>query len=136
MSKGKYEQARCKYAQDLRTLRERRGVSLETVYAETRIIKSVLNDYEKNCLYNNSNFHRIYLRSLTRAYAKVVDLDVDQVLNALEMALDGTYDGRLDPNHQEPEEPSVKVPAKKSANTRAPRRGASSSKKDKTTDGG
>ncbi len=136
MQKSKQEQARCRYAQDLRYLREQRGVSLETVYAETRIIKSVLREYEKDCLYHNSNFHRIYLRSLTGAYANVVGLDIDQVLEALDMALEGTYDGRLDPNHQVPKEAPPPPSAKKSASTREPRRGASSPKKDKTTGGG
>jgi len=136
---NKFEQTRSRYASDLRILRKLQNVSLETVHMETRIIKTVLQDYEKNCLLNNSNFARVYLHSLTEAYAKAVGLDVDQILNALEMALDGTYDGRLNPDYRPQEEsPSepVSISPKESASTKEPKSGASSPSEDKVTDGG
>ena len=132
---NKFEKARYEYAQDLRRLRKLRGISLDTVHAETRIIKTVLKEYETNCLYNNQNFHKIYLQSMTQAYAKAVDLDVDQVLRALQMALDGTYDGSLNSNVQSSVEES-EPPAKESAKSKEPTNGASSSSKDESKAGG
>ena len=111
MSLDKVHQARCRYAHDLRSLRESRGVSLEEIHAETRIITSVLLEYEANCLCENESFNNIYLRSLTKKYAEAVSLDVDKILNGLAMALEGNYDGRLNPNY-EPEESSMEKPVK------------------------
>lgn len=151
MLASKLEQSKRQYAQDLRTLRKYRGVSLETISTETRIIKTVLEEFEINCLHQNSRFNKVYLCSLCRAYARVAGLDVDQVVSALEMALEGKYDGSLDPNYK-PEEksskpsskgsskssskPASKPSAKKSASTSAPSKGASSPKPDKRTRGG
>ncbi len=151
MLASKLEQSKRQYAQDLRTLRKYRGVSLETISTETRIIKTVLEEFEINCLHQNSRFNKVYLCSLCRAYARVAGLDVDQVVSALEMALEGKYDGSLDPNYK-PEEksskpsskgsskssskPASKPSAKKSASTSAPSKGASPPKPDKRTRGG
>ncbi len=103
---NKVENSMCSFAEDLRNIRERKGISLETIHHHTRVIKIVLQDYETNCLFHQPQFHRIYLRSLTRAYVSVLDMDPDPILEALDMALDGTYDGRLDPSYKLKEQPS------------------------------
>ena len=144
---NRLDRAKCRYAQDLRALRKIRGVSIETIHNQTRIIESVLRGYEANCLSDNSSFHRIYLRSLTRAYAQVVGLEVNQILEALDMALDGSYDGRLDPNFDpegkpvgesvnESESEPDSESASESASNSEPKSGASSSKRDSSTVGG
>ncbi len=97
---NKVENSRCNFAEDLRNIRERKGISLETIHQHTRVIQIVLSEYEKNCLIHKPHFHRIYLRSLTRAYVCALDMDPDPVLEALDMALDGTYDGRLAPSYK------------------------------------
>jgi len=102
------EKSRIKLARDLRTLRERKEVSIETIHAETRIIKSLLREFETNCLFNCHNFHHIYLRSLTRAYSNAIGLDTEKVLEALTMALNGSYDGRLSPDYRPEKESSEK----------------------------
>lgn len=126
------EEARRRYAGDLRTLREQQGVSLETVYVETRISKSVLMDYETSGLYYNESFHEVYLRSLTKAYAIAAGLDVDRILSALDRALEGTYNGGLmsanEPEEEEAVEPENASPAQDPASTSEPKSGASSPK--------
>lgn len=133
------EEARCKYASDLRTLREQQEVSLETVYVETRIPKAVLMDYETSGLYNHESFHEVYLRSLTKAYALAVGLDVDRILSALERAMDGSYNGGLmsphEPEEEESAEPENESPQQDSASMSEPKSGASSPKQDGTTEG-
>ena len=133
------EEARCRYARDLLTLRKQQRVSLETVYVETRIPKSVLIDYETSGLYNHESFHEVYLRSLTKAYALAVGLDVDRVLSALERALDGSYNGGLMSPH-EPEEEGAAGPENESsqqdsASKSEPKSGASPPKQDGSTEG-
>ena len=133
------EEARCRYAGDLRTLREQQEVSLETVYVETRIPKAVLIEYETSGLYNHESFHEVYLRSLTKAYALAVGLDVDRVLSALERALDGSYNGGLmsphEPGEEEAAGPENESPQQDSASISEPKSGASSPKQDGSTEG-
>ena len=114
MPNDNIEKSRKQLAQDLRALREKKQVSLDTIHNETRIIKSILREFEHNCLYNNSNFQKIYLRSLTKAYVSVVGLDVNMVLKALDYAIEGKYDGSLNPNYKpSKEEGATKCRAKK-----------------------
>jgi len=113
MQTDNLEKSREHFARDLRILRENKQVSLDTIHTETRIIKSILREFEKNCLYNNSNFQRIYLRSLTKSYASVIGLDVNKILIALDLALEGKYDGNLNPNHSPKRSHSTKPRVKK-----------------------
>lgn len=133
------EETRRRYAGDLRTLREQQGVSLETIYVETRIPKSVLIDYETSGLYYNESFNEVYLRSLTKAYALAVGLEVDRILSALERALDGSYNGGLmsahEPGEEEAAEPENESPAQEPASISEPRSGASSPKQEGSTEG-
>lgn len=139
MAANQLEEARCRYASDLRTLREQREVSLETVYVETRIPRAVLMDYETSGLYNHESFHEVHLRSLTKAYALAVGLDVDRILSALERAMDGSYNGGLmsphEPEEEESAEPENESPQQDSASMSEPKSGASSPKQDGTTEG-
>ena len=132
MAAGQFEEARRRYAHDLRTLRKQRGVSLETIYVETRIPKSVLQDYETSGLYHNESFHEVYLRSLTKAYALAVGLDVDRILLALGRALDGSYNGGLtsarEPEAEGAAESENESPEQDPASKSEPKSGASSPK--------
>lgn len=138
MSNSKLEQAKRKYAEDLRTLRKQKGVSLDAICTETKVIKTVLEEFEINCLHRNNRFNKVYLYSLVGSYAKIVGLDGDQILSALDMALDGSYDGRLSPDYKPKEKPAklAESSTKKSANTSEPNKGASPPKADKRTRGG
>ncbi len=153
MSNSKLEETKRNFALDLRNLRKQRGISLDVIIAETKIIKTVLEDFEINCLHRNKRFNKVYLHSLVRAYAKALDLDVHQILVALDLALEGKYKGQLNPEYQyrekqklekqkiseEEEKKTVKPdqsPTKKSAKTKEPSKGASPPKSDKRTSGG
>ncbi len=135
MSNSKVEQAKRKYTEDLRTLRKQKGVSLDAICTETKVIKTVLEEFEINCLHRNTRFNKVYLYSLVRSYAKVTGLDDDRILGALDMALDGSYDGRLSPDYK-PKEKPAESSNKKSAKTSEPSKGASPRKVDKRKRGG
>ncbi len=138
MSNSKLEQAKRKYAEDLRTLRKQKGVSLDAICTETKVIKTVLEEFEINCLHRNIRFNKVYLYSLVRSYAKIAGLDGDRIIDALDMALDGSYDGRLSPDYKPKEKPGkpAESSTKKSAKTSEPSKGASPPKVDKRTRGG
>lgn len=86
---------RLRFFDDLRRIREHRGVALETLHEETRIPLNVLYEFEATGLAENPMFNQVYLRSLVRAYAAYVDVPVNRVLEALDEALRDVYDGRL-----------------------------------------
>ncbi|MDX1546488.1 MAG: helix-turn-helix domain-containing protein [Rhodothermales bacterium] len=82
-------------AQDLQRIREARGFSLDALHEETKIPLTLLRQFEETGLADHPMFNRVYLRSLVRAYAELVDLPTEAVLDALDAALSGHYDGQL-----------------------------------------
>lgn len=82
-----------RFVQDLRTLREDRGVSLQRIQTETRIPLDVLRQFEETALEGNRTFNRVYLRSLVRTYAQSIGVPVDGVMQGLDDAFEGRYGG-------------------------------------------
>lgn len=82
-------------ADDLRRIREDRDVSLDALHDETKIPVGLLQQFEETGLFDHPMFNRVYLRSLIRAYAEMVEIPTDTALTALDQALDGSYDGLL-----------------------------------------
>lgn len=95
-------EAALRFVRDLQSLREDRGVSLDTLHNATRVPVDVLEAFEATALYGNRMFNRVYLRSLVRAYTGTIGYDADRAVLALEEALAGQYDGSL---LHEPEPP-------------------------------
>ena len=87
--------ASARLAHDLREIREARGLSLDALHEETKIPMALLEQFEATGLADHPMFNRVYLRSLVRAYADLIDLPTDTALDALDEALAGTYDGSL-----------------------------------------
>lgn len=84
-----------RFADDLRRIRERRGVSIDEVHEETKIPRGLIESFEETGLLDHPMFNRVYLRSFVRTYARVVDISPAFTLRALEEVLEGTYRGRL-----------------------------------------
>ena len=82
-------------ADDLRRIREDRNVSLDALHDETKIPVGLLQQFEDTGLFDHPMFNRVYLRSLIRAYAEMVEIPTNTALAALDQALDGSYDGLL-----------------------------------------
>ena len=84
-----------RFSKDLRQIREERGISIDEVHSKTRIARTLIESFEKGHLYDHESYNRVYLRSFVKAYAEAVDISVQQALDGLKDALDGTYDGWL-----------------------------------------
>ena len=84
-----------RFANDLRRIREAKGLTVEDLHHETKIPVSLIEDFEKTALVEHPQFNRVYLRSFVRTYAQVLGLEADLSLAALEDALDGRYDNAL-----------------------------------------
>lgn len=85
-----------RFAQDLRSIREHKGVSLDDMHDLTKIPLSILSDFEVNALLGNPLFNTVYLRSLVRTYATATGIDATLALECLESATIGMYHGELE----------------------------------------
>lgn len=83
------------FPDDLRRIREERGLTLEALHEETKIPLNVLEEFEETGLFENPMFNRVYLRSLVRTYASYVGVPSKVMLEALDEALLHTYQGSL-----------------------------------------
>ena len=80
---------------DLRRIREDRGVSIDKIHSETRIARTLIESFEEGELYDHPTYNRVYLRSFIKAYADAVEIARERALQALDEALNGTYQHEL-----------------------------------------
>lgn len=72
-----------KFAQELKSLREKKAISLNEIYDKTRIDVKYLNEIE------NGNFDvlpEVYIRAFLKKYAEMIELDSDETLSEYEIA--------------------------------------------------
>lgn len=82
-------------AEDLRAIREERGVELKDIIDATRLAEDVIEQFERTALLDNPVFNRVYLRSLVSSYARLIDIDENVALQAVDDMLRGEYEGAL-----------------------------------------
>jgi len=80
-----------RFSEDLRRIREDRGVSVDQVHSETRIAQTLIESFEEGRLYDHPTYNRVYLRSFIKAYADAVAISRETALEGLDAALNGTY---------------------------------------------
>lgn len=72
-----------KFAKELKSLREKKAISLNEIYDKTRIDVKYLNEIE------NGNFDvlpEVYVRAFLKKYAEMIELDSDEILSEYEIA--------------------------------------------------
>ena len=95
MSKETIADAGERFADDLRRIREDRGVGIDQIHEQTRVANALIETFERGDLYDHPGFNRVYLRSFIRAYASSIGIDADRALTGLDAALAGVYEGDL-----------------------------------------
>lgn len=95
MPEEKASIAGIRFANDLRKIREAKGISLEDLYDETKIPRGLLEAFEENGLFEHPMFNRVYLRSFVRTYADVVGISAEIAVQSLDEAVEGEYRNRL-----------------------------------------
>ena len=107
-----------RFVDDLKRIREDRGVSHADIQEATRVSGDVLNDFESGALFQRSSFNRVYLRSLAKSYAGLVGIEPTQrVLDHLQAALDNRYTNELAVEELDEEPLSIKWPDETSADS-------------------
>ena len=87
--------AKLAFLRDVRAWRESSGVSLRGISRSTMINAETLSGFEDTGHFANPVFNKVYLRLLAGSYAKCVGLDVAAMHQALDQAINDTYDGAL-----------------------------------------
>jgi hypothetical protein len=70
-------------------------VSIDEIHTETRIARTLIESFEEGELYDHPTYNRVYLRSFIKAYADAVEISRERALQALDGALNGTYQHEL-----------------------------------------
>ena len=84
-----------RFSEDLRRIREERGISIQDVHQDTQIAETLIESFEEGRLYDHPTYNRVYLRSFVRAYADAVDISREPALDGLDAALNGSYEHAL-----------------------------------------
>lgn len=95
MSDAHRQESGARLADQLRRIREARGLTLQDLNNETKIPLSLLNAFEETALFDHPQFNRVYLRSVVRTYASALGISGDRASEALDSAFEGTYANEL-----------------------------------------
>lgn len=83
------------FPDDIRTIREKRGVAREEIHERTKISLENIQRFERGELDRHPHFNDVYLRALVRAYAEALGISEEVALQGLERSRAGTYEGEL-----------------------------------------
>lgn len=81
--------------QDLKTIREKEGLTLEQIYEQTRIPVHVLEAVEADRIAEDVEHNTTYVRSFIRTYAKALGIEESLIVTCLDRSEEGTYSGEL-----------------------------------------
>jgi hypothetical protein len=84
-----------RFSQDLRRIRELKGVTVAQLREETRVPQDLIEQFEASGLIDHPMFNQVYLRSFVRSYAQALGLPEAEVNEALEALANGRYRGQL-----------------------------------------
>ncbi|MEQ9104400.1 MAG: hypothetical protein RIE53_06850 [Rhodothermales bacterium] len=76
-------------------MRAERGFGKRELIESLRLAEDVVDELEETGLIHNPTFNRVYLRSLYSSYAAVLGVDARVLLEGIEAAMAGTYNGGL-----------------------------------------
>ncbi|TDI76478.1 MAG: hypothetical protein E2O84_02725 [Bacteroidetes bacterium] len=91
----KQKEAGRRLAKDLKDLREDRQLDVEELLRATRLPPDILEKFDETALVDHPAFNRVYLRSIISSYAVALKIDVRAVRDALDEAIEGTYQDTL-----------------------------------------
>lgn len=77
--------------QHLHALRTQQGVTVHQIHQATKISEGILEAFEATVLVDEPGYNKVYIRSIARSYARLLQVDEQTVLAALEEAFGGSY---------------------------------------------
>lgn len=83
------------FVNDLKTLREQKGLGLEDLHEKTRIPVDVLKRFESGNLLSDPTYSDVYIRAFLKSYAGALDKSPRRILVAYDAHKTGNYVGGL-----------------------------------------
>jgi len=80
---------------DLASLRRQKNITLEEVHAASKIPLDILRAIENDSIFNDPRQNPTYVRSFVRSYAKILKIEENRVLAALDAVEQDKYEGEL-----------------------------------------
>jgi cytoskeletal protein RodZ len=80
---------------DLAFIRKSQNLSLEDIQNAIKIPLSTLQSIEDDSIFSDTGKNKTYVRSFVRSYAKVLKIEDEEVVQALDEVEQGTYSGSL-----------------------------------------
>lgn len=80
---------------DLASIREQRGLSIEDVHHSIKIPVAILKSIEDDSIFTTLDENVTYIRSYIRSYARALKIDNRQIIRALDQTENGQYSGFL-----------------------------------------
>ncbi len=104
--------------EDISSLRKKEKLSIQDIFDSTRIPQNVLREIESGNIFKDTSRNKTYVRSFVRTYAKVLKIEEDDIVQALDETEEGNYSGSiakkygLAPKDASKEEPDKKYEPK------------------------
>ncbi|WP_428235084.1 helix-turn-helix domain-containing protein [Gracilimonas sp.] len=80
---------------DLASIRKSQNLSLEDIQNAIKIPLNTLKSIEDDSIFSDKGKNKTYVRSFVRSYAKVLKIEDDEIVQALDELEEGTYTGSL-----------------------------------------
>lgn len=96
-----------RFADDLRRIRESRGLERADLVAALKLDPTILDEFEASGLVGHPRYNRVYLRSFAGGYARVLGIDPKSVSAGLDAVFAGRYRGALAVTHLGDPEPEA-----------------------------
>lgn len=80
---------------DLASIRKSQNLTLEDIQNAIKIPLDTLKSIENGSIFNDPSRNKTYIRSFVRSYAKVLKIEDDEIVRALDEMEAGTYSGGL-----------------------------------------
>lgn len=80
---------------DLASIRKSQNLSLEDIQNAIKIPLNTLKSIENDSIFSDATKNKTYVRSFVRSYAKVLKIDDEEIVEALDEVEEGTYSGGL-----------------------------------------
>ncbi|MAO64021.1 MAG: hypothetical protein CL666_03390 [Balneola sp.] len=99
---------------DLASIRKSKNLTLEDVQNAIKIPHDILDSIEDDSIFSDPNRNKTYLRSFVRSYAKLLKIDDEDIVEALDEMEAGTYSGGILTDSTS-EKPEIGIPDKTDA---------------------
>ncbi len=81
--------------EDISSLRKKEKLSIQDIFDSTRIPQNVLREIESGNIFKDKSRNKTYVRSFVRTYAKVLKIEEDDIIQALDETEESKYSGSI-----------------------------------------